>query len=157
MDARGATIARRGGARPAGAGSGMARRLVTVPLHLAATLAFAAEGIHLSVLPDQYQVWWGYGLFYLVVAMAQGILGVSLLFGDPGPTTLRLGILLNLAVVLVWAFTRVGGVPIWNRFTTLPVGDVDLAATIVELALVLLLAILGRLHGGRTVVGKATP
>ena len=87
--------------------------------------------------------------------MAQGILGVSLLFGDPGPTTVRLGILLNLAVVLVWAFTRVGGVPVWNLFTPLPVGDVDLVATILELTLALLLTILALMRGRRATPANA--
>ncbi len=44
------------------------------------------------------------GIFFLLVAMGQGLLAVSLLFG-PARRTLRFGILLNLFVVFVWVFT----------------------------------------------------
>src|SRR3712207_9163924 len=72
----------------------------------AAGLAFVSELIHLWVVPGQFVVAMLPGIFFLLVASCQGLLAVSLLFG-PGRWTLRLGILLNLFVIFVWAFTRV--------------------------------------------------
>lgn len=111
--------------------------------YLAAALSFAAELIHLWMVPELYAAWRGHGAFLLVVAACQGLLGASLLFG-PGRRTLHLGILLNLGAVSVWAFTRTVGVPAWIVFIRLPVGLPDLAATMAELALVLVLVRLRR-------------
>jgi hypothetical protein len=78
--------------------------------HPAAALALLSELIHLWLLPGQFVVAMLPGLFFLLVAMSQGLLAVSLLFG-PGRWMLRFGILLNLFVVFIWAFTRVVSVP----------------------------------------------
>jgi len=121
------------------------------PRLLAAILCFGAEGIHLSILPDQVQIWWGHAVFFLVIAMAQGLLGVALLFNDPGAWTLRLGIIVNIAAILAWAFTRIGGIPIRNLFVPLPAEDVDLAATLIELGLIGLLVFLSVTRQSRAV------
>jgi hypothetical protein len=104
----------------------------------AAVLALVSEVIHLWVLPGQFVVAMLPAIFFLLVAMSQGLLAVSLLFG-PGRWTLRFGILLNLFVVFVWAFTRVVSVPELFEPVRLPVGGLDLAATVAEVALVVLL------------------
>lgn len=109
----------------------------------AAALAFVSELIHLWVLPGQFVAAMLPGIFFLLVAMGQGLLAVSLLFG-PGRWSVRLGILLNLFVVFVWAFTRVVSVPELFAPVRLPVGGLDLAATVAEVALVVLLVRLGR-------------
>ena len=109
----------------------------------AATLAFVSELIHLWVLPGQFVVAMLPGLFFLFVAMSQGLLAVSLLFGL-GRWMLRFGILLNLFVVFVWSFTRVVSVPELFAPVRLPVGRLDLAATAAEVALVILLGRLRR-------------
>jgi hypothetical protein len=105
---------------------------------VAAALAFVSELIHLWVLPEQYAVWMGRGIFFFVVAACQGALAGSLLFG-PGRKALTLGIVLNLFVVFIWAFTRVAGLPAWTVLMPLRVGALDLTATAAELALVVLL------------------
>ena len=110
----------------------------------AAGLSFLAQLIHLWALPEHYLMWDTAGYFFLFVATCQGALGVSLLFG-PGRWTLRLGILLNLFVVFVWAFTRTVGIPAWvGVFMREPVGVLDLSATAAEIALVVLLVRLRR-------------
>ena len=109
----------------------------------AAALAFVSELIHLWVLPGQLVVAMLPGIFFLLVATCQGLLGVSLLFG-PGRWTLRFGILLNLFVVFVWSFTRLVSVPELFAPVRLPVGGLDLAATAAEVALVVLLVRLRR-------------
>ncbi len=112
-------------------------------LRYAAALAFTSELIHLWVLPEQYAIWGGRGIFFLAVAACQGALAVSLMFG-PGRRTLTWGILLNLFVVFVWAFTRLVSVPELFAPVRLPVGGLDLAATAAEVALVVLLVRLRR-------------
>ncbi|MDQ3784533.1 MAG: hypothetical protein M3360_06615 [Actinomycetota bacterium] len=106
--------------------------------YLAAGLAFASELIHLWVLPGQLVAAVLPGLFFLLVAMGQGFLAVSLLFG-PGKWALRFGILLNLTIVFAWALTRVVSVPELFEPIRLPIGSLDLAATAVEITLVVLL------------------
>jgi hypothetical protein len=109
----------------------------------AAALAFASELIHLWVLPGQFVVAMVPGLFFLLVAMSQGLVAVSLLFGR-GRWTLRFGILLNLFIVLVWLLTRLVSVPELFEPIRLPVGGLDLAATAVEVLLLVLLVTLRR-------------
>jgi hypothetical protein len=109
----------------------------------AAALAFVSELIHLWVLPGQFVASMLPGAFFLLVAIGQGLLGMSLLFG-PGRWALRFGILLNLFVVFVWSLTRVVSVPQLFAPIRMPVGGLDLAATAVEVALVVLLVRLRR-------------
>jgi hypothetical protein len=109
----------------------------------AAGLALVSELIHLWVLPGQFVVAMLPGIFFLLVAACQGLLAASLLFG-PGRRTLRFGILLNLFVVFVWAFTRVVSIPELFAPVRLPVEGLDLVATAAEVALVILLMRLGR-------------
>ncbi len=109
----------------------------------AAALAFVSELIHLWVLPGQFVASMLPGAFFLLVAIGQGLLGMSLLFG-PGRWALRFGILLNLFVVFVWSFTRVVSVPELFAPVRLPMGGLDLAVTAAEAALVILLVRLRR-------------
>ena len=111
--------------------------------YAAASLAFVSELIHLWVLPGQFVVAMLPGFFFLLVATCQGLLAVSLLF-DPGRWTPRFGILLNLFVVFVWAFTRVVSVPELFAPVRLPVEGLGLVATAAEVALVILLMRLRR-------------
>src|ERR671916_2960439 len=67
--------------------------------YVAAALAFASELIHLWVVPGQLVAAMLPGAFFLLVAVCQGFLGASLLFGAD-KWTLRLGILLNASVIL---------------------------------------------------------
>jgi hypothetical protein len=111
-----------------------------VALRYAAALAFVSELIHLWVLPGQLVVAMLPGIFFLLVAMGEGLLAVSLLFG-PGRRTVRFGILLNLFVVFVWVFTRVVSVPELLAPVRLPVDGLGAVATVVEVALLMLLVI----------------
>jgi hypothetical protein len=105
--------------------------------YAAAALAFVSELIHLWVLPGQI-VAVAPGVFFFLVAVGQGLLGASLLFGG-GRRTLLVGILLNLFVILVWLFTRVVSVPELLEPLRLPVEGLGAVATAVEVALVALL------------------
>jgi hypothetical protein len=83
------------------------------------------------------------GVFFLLVAVGQGLLGASLLSG-PGRWALRFGILLNVFVIFVWLFTRVVSVPELFEPLRLPVEGLGAVATAVEVALVVLLVGLRR-------------
>jgi hypothetical protein len=113
------------------------------PRRLAATLAFVSQGIHLWVLPGQLAAAMPPGIFFFLVAVGQGLLGASLLFGG-GRWTARFGVLLNVFVVLVWLLTRAISIPQLFEPIKLPVEGLGAAATLVEVALVVSLMRLGR-------------
>ena len=110
---------------------------------LAAALAFASQAIHLWVLPGQLAVAIPPGLLFFLVATGQGLLGASLLFGG-GRWTARLGVLLNVFVVLVWLLTRAVSIPQLFEPVRLPVEGLGALATATETALIFVLMRLER-------------
>jgi hypothetical protein len=115
----------------------------TGPSRLAAALAFASQGVHLWVLPGQLAAAMLPGVFFFLVAVGQGLLGASLLFGG-GRWTARFGILLNVSAVLVWLLTRAVSIPQLFEPIKLPVEGLGAAATFIEVVLVVSLMRLGR-------------
>jgi len=111
--------------------------------YVAAALAFASELVHLWVVPGQLVAAMLPGIFFLFVAAGQGLLAASLLFGF-GRWTIRLGLSLNLCVILAWVLTRLGSVPELFEPLRLPLEGLGLVATVTEVALVLALV---RLRG----------
>ena len=116
---------------------------VGVRARFAAALAFASQLLHLWVLPEAFVARPLTGSFILLAAVGQGLLGASLLFG-PGRWAVRLGLLLNATIVLAWTATRVAGFPALFGFARLPVEPVGLVATVIEIALLVLLLRIGR-------------
>ena len=110
---------------------------------LAAALAFASQLVHLWVLPEAFVARPLTGSFVLLAAVCQGMLAASLLFG-PGRWTIRFGLLLNATIVLAWAATRFAGFPALFGFARLPVEPMGLVATLIEIALLVLLVKIGR-------------
>jgi len=113
------------------------------PRRLSAALAFVSQGIHLWVLPGQLAAAMPPGVFFFLVAVGQGLLGASLLFGG-GRWTARFGILFNIFVVLVWLLTRAVSIPQLFEPIKLPLEGLGAAATFVEIVLVVSLMRLGR-------------
>ncbi len=71
-------------------------------LYTVATLSLLAGLIHLWVMPEHFEEWWGYGTFFLVAAVAQ-VVYVPLLLRWPNWTVLLLlGIAGNSAIVLLY-------------------------------------------------------
>ena len=71
-------------------------------LYVAAALSLVAALIHLWVMPEPFQEWWGYGAFFLVASSAQ-LLYVPLLLRWPNrAVVLLLGIAGNLAIVVLY-------------------------------------------------------
>jgi hypothetical protein len=106
-------------------------------LYPAATFSLAAALIHLWVMPEHLQEWWGYGAFFLVVAVAQAALALVLLRRPVQPLLLA-GFGGNLAIVGLYVMTRTVGVPFFGPHAWHPegVGALDLAATGSQIALV---------------------
>jgi hypothetical protein len=110
---------------------------------VAAALAFASQLLLLWVLPQEFVTRPLTGSFVLLAAVCQGMLTARLLLG-PGRWAVRLGMLLNAIIVFVWPVTRFWGFPAAVRFAQLPVEQLGLSATMAEVALIVLLARIGR-------------
>jgi hypothetical protein len=118
-------------------------------LSAAAVLLLLAALIHVWVMPEHFEEWWGYGLFFLVAAAAQALFAVVVLKA-PTPAVLAAGIVGNLAIIALWAFTRTVGIPLGPHAGEVEaVGAIDVVSKLVELALVLALAVLLR-HAPRS-------
>lgn len=124
------------------------RRMVYTAEVLSLGLALA----YLWVAQERYTEWWGFGAFFLALGMFQGLycLGLSHLGGRL--SFLVGGIVANLSVVILWAVTRTIGTP-YIRTTSIEsselrigktegVGILDLGATTMEVALIVVLTIL---------------
>lgn len=109
----------------------------------AAALAFTSQLIHLWLLLGEFVVRPLSGSCILLVAICQGLLAVSILFGT-GRWMVRFGILINTCVVLAWIVTRFLGFPALLGFARLPVEPLNLIATVSEIMLIVLLFGIGR-------------
>jgi FtsP/CotA-like multicopper oxidase with cupredoxin domain len=106
----------------------------------AAALSLMAALTHAWAMPEHFEEWWGYGIFFLIAAAAQAGYGLALLRWR-GRVLLLLGVVGNLSVVSLWAVTRTVGIPFFGPHAgeVEGVGAVDLVATAAELALVTVL------------------
>lgn len=104
----------------------------------AAAISVVAATIHLWATPEHFYEWWGYGLFFLAVALAQGLFGVMILRW-PGQRFALAGILGNLSIILVYLLSRTTGIPVGPHTGAEEAGALDMAATAAEIALVVLL------------------
>ena len=110
-----------------------------------AVLSLVAAVIHISVIPEHFEEWWGYGLFFLLAAIAQALFAVAILHA-PSRTLIWAGIIGNLAIFALWIATRTIGIPVFGPHAgeIEEVGAVDLASKGVEVLLVLLLGVVLR-------------
>ena len=121
-------------------------------------LSMAAGAIHGIVAPAHLEEWWGYGLFFLAAAAFQVLFGVALITGainplefGPGAERARrilfaTGLVVNVAILALYVVTRTSGIP-WfgpEAGETEDVGVLDSAASLVEIAVATLLALLFR-------------
>lgn len=104
-------------------------------LYTASALSLLAALIHVWAMLGNYQEWWGYGAFFLTLAAAQGSYSVALLRWS-GQAVFLLGITGNLGIVLIY----IGAVSVHIE----SVGLINLASKAIELALVIVLALLLR-------------
>lgn len=109
-------------------------------LYAAATLSLIAALIHIWVMPEHTAEWWGYGLFFLIVAMGQALYSIAVLC-TPRPWIVLLGIAGNLAIIAFYLVTRTVGIPFFgpNAGEREAVGPLDLGSKVIELVLVIVL------------------
>jgi hypothetical protein len=114
-----------------------ASRETVLILRAAATLSMLVAAMHLWVVPEHLQEWWGYGTFFVIVAAAQGLYGLGLL-RRPSRPFLLLGVAGNLAIVILWLVTRTTGIPLLGPHAgeVEGVGGLDLACTLGEVGIV---------------------
>lgn len=109
-----------------------------------------AGAVHLAVTPEHLEEWWVFGTFFLVLGCFQ-LAFAAVVLRRPTRRVALAGILVNLAVVLVYVASRTTGLPIeppeditshaWSHVAE-GAGPADLAATAAELAVVCLLVTL---------------
>ena len=125
-------------------------------LYAAAALSLLAGLIHSWVTPEHFAEWWGYGAFFLAVAVVQAAYAVAILRW-PSRRLYALGIVGNLAVVGLWVITRTVGIPFFgpDAGEVEAVGPIDALSTPLEALLVIVLGLLlWRASGARA--GPAT-
>jgi hypothetical protein len=92
----------------------LAREGITTPplLRLTAVAClFGAEAIHIAVIDEHLSEWLPAGLFFVGIALAEGLLGVGLLV-KPTARLRRAAIWVSLGTVAVWLLSRTAGLPV---------------------------------------------
>ncbi len=112
---------------------------------LAAFLSLIAALAHFWVMPEHFAEWWGYGAFFLVVACAQALYAL-LLLRERSSRLLWAGLLGNLAIIVLWAWTRTVGIPFFGPHAgeVEDIGAIDIVSKVVEALLIAVLAMLLR-------------
>jgi hypothetical protein len=128
-------------------------------VRIAAGLSIVAGLIHAIAMVDHFDHWWAYGVFFLALTYGQVLWGALLLRRGAGDRTLLIGALANVAIIAVWLFSRTVGVPLGpDAGSPEPVGAMDVAVTLDQLALVAYVAAILRprlrgLRGWRALLG----
>lgn len=99
----------------------------------AAVMPLAAAGIHAYVTPEHLQEWFAAGVFFLGLAVAQAGLGIALLRARSS-RMYGVTILLSVGTVMLWAESRVSGLPFGPEAGNPElVGVLDVASSVLEL------------------------
>lgn len=111
-----------------------------------AALSLAAALLHFLVMPEHFAEWWGYGVFFLVAAVAQTGFAIVVLRRPADCRLLWAGVLGNLAIIALWAWTRTVGIPPVGPHAgeVEAVGAIDVASKITEALLIAGLVLLLR-------------
>lgn len=106
-------------------------------LYAAAGLSLLAALIHLRVVPEHLEEWWGYGTFFVVCAVLQALYA-PILLRRPGRPVLLIGAAGNLAVVILWLVTRTTGIPLFGPHAgdVEEIGALDVICTLAEVGIV---------------------
>jgi hypothetical protein len=113
-----------------------------VTLYAVTALSLLAALIHLWVVPEHMEEWWGYGAFFAICAGAQGLYALALL-RRPGRPLLLLGVAGNLSILILWLVTRTTGIPLGpHAGEAEAVGALDLACTLAEVGIVVGLGVM---------------
>lgn len=113
---------------------------ITVVRRPAEWLLLSAAVLHLWEVDGHGRAWWGYGLFFVVIVVGQGVYSLLLPRYGGVQSFLVAGVLGNTALIALWAWTRtLGGVPVGPHRHVEPVGLVDSVTMMLQLLAVVLL------------------
>lgn len=122
-------------------------------VHVLLAVAWCASaGIHLAVTPEHFAEGTALGVFFLALSLAQ-LSYAALLARRPSPSLLLSGVAGNVAVVTLWAYSRLVAVP-FGLGDREPVGLLDAAATALEVAAVVVALVL---LADRRLRGRSVP
>ena len=79
-------------------------------LRIAAATSILAGAIHYAVVPEHRAEWWVYALFFTLLGLFE-IVWAALAWQGPDRWVLYLGVVVNLAVLVLWTVTRTSGLP----------------------------------------------
>jgi hypothetical protein len=112
----------------------------------AAVLSVAVGYVHLAYTESHWEDWWAYGLFFLATGVGQ-LLFAPLVLKWPRPQLIWAGIAGNLAIVGMYVYSRTEGIPLGPHERVVEkAGAIDVATTMAEIAIVVLLLLM---VGGR--------
>lgn len=111
-------------------------------LFVAAALSVEAAWVHLWLVPETFFDWWGFGVFFLAVGLAQAGLAVALVV-RPHALVLVGGVAGNLVVVTTYVLSRTTYLPVGpHAGSPETVGLLGTATTIAELGVIVALVAL---------------
>ena len=116
-------------------------------LFTAAVFSSVAGIIHAYYMPEHFEMWVGYGAFFLVVTVCQVLLSLVLLAFRPVPRlVIWAGVLGNAAIIAMWIVARTVGLPYGPMIGEVEeIGLLDLTSKIAELAVIICLIVLSRM------------
>lgn len=118
----------------------------------AAALSLASALVYLWSLPMQSILWWGYSLFFLAIALAQGIYAAVVLRW-PTQRVLFAGVWLNLALFVLYIVWFTEGIPFGPHTGMLmDLQRLDIAGALTEAATIVALVTLLRGKLRRTTI-----
>lgn len=90
--------------------AGNARLRTSAALSVAATASVLAGIIHYMVLPEHLAEWWVYAAFFTGLGMFE-LIWAALAYTGRDRSLLLIGLLVNLATLVLWTVTRTTGLP----------------------------------------------
>lgn len=100
-------------------------------------LSGAAAAVHFAVVGVHFDEYWVFGTFFLVVAWFQAAWAV-LVVARPSRSQLLIGAIVNGAVIVIWLWSRTGGLPIGPESGEAEAAEfIDVVATALETLLVI--------------------
>ena len=116
-------------------------------LFAASLLSSVAGVIHAYYMPEHFEMWVGYGMFFLIVTVCQVLLPLVLLGFRPVPRiVLWVGILGNAAIIVMWLISRTSGLPYGPMLGEVEeIGVLDLSSKIAEFGVIICLIVLSRM------------
>ncbi len=106
-------------------------------LYVVAGLSVTAGVIHVAAMPEHFAEWIGYGLFFLIAAVAQLVYPLILLTEGPKRTLLLAGIWGNAFIIALYIVSRTVGIPFGPSMGEVePVQALDAVSKLAELILI---------------------